>query len=138
MKIFPPLSYTASSVASDYVKRLADQKVWDRVMASSLGAFLSSLPPRGKQLAESLMYAISAVTKWHIGDATPMHQFITEVAGDAAPELAKRMLNGTAPPSAATLTAPDSTEKRRPTHSVAQGIETFTSFIAPWHGRNKE
>ncbi len=136
MPLIPPLSYAASSVASDYAKRWADQKVWDRIMAGPAGRFLNSLTPRGQKFAEPLMYAISALMKWHVGDSTSVRQFITEVAGDAAPELAKRMLNDHTPPSAAVV--PMVPEKRRVVQSVTQGIEAFTSFIAPWHGRNKE
>lgn len=94
MSLFPSMPRVGANIASNYTKRIADQHLWDRLTATPLGRWLKSLPRSGKYSAEALMYLADCIVKHQIGDSTPLRQFLSEVLGEAGPEMAKRMLNG--------------------------------------------
>ena len=94
MDNFPSLKMAAAKIASSYGKRLADQKLWDALMRTPYGQRLLALSRTQKYGAEAVFYILDVIA-WHkIGSDSPLRVAISEFVGDAAPEIAKRMLNG--------------------------------------------
>ncbi len=90
----PAVTMAAAKVASSYGKRWADQSLWDAFMLTSLGQKLLTLSRTQKYGVEAVAYLLDTVVWHNIGDSSPLRVFMNEILGDAAPEIAKRMLNG--------------------------------------------
>lgn len=101
-----PFPRIISSVAADYSKRWADSNLWDSLMATPTGRWFVGLSRNQKLTAEMIAYLSSAIVKWHLGDHTPLRQYLSEVGGDAIPELAQRMLDGRGTPADSPGTSP--------------------------------
>lgn len=96
--LIPPFSTLVASMSADLTKRLADERVWDALMRGPIGQSLRRVSDGHELSTEMAMYLASAITKWHIGQDTPLASYLNEVLGDIAPEIAKRMRQNVAEP----------------------------------------
>ena len=80
-------------VAASYLKRWLEKR-YDTLMDSPTGERLKQLDPKSKYGIEAALYVLTAVLDQKLDDSTPMKALVKNVAMDAGPEMAKRMLNG--------------------------------------------
>ncbi len=79
--------------ASGYAKRWMESN-YDALMLTTVGKKLTSLGPTQKHAAEAGLYALMTYADQKFKADTPLKKFLTEVGKDAAPEIAKRVING--------------------------------------------
>jgi hypothetical protein len=125
MSLFPPFSRLIANTLANYSKRFADQSLWDRLIATPWGQRLHHMPRSSKFLAEMAMYLGDFAMKESIGSETPVRLFWSEFLGDAAPELAKRILNGDSLPRPRIITIP----------SKPSGLEKLNKHLRHWSSR---
>lgn len=79
--------------ASGYAKRWMESN-YDKLMRTAAGKKLTSLGSAQKYAIEAGLYALMAYTDQKLKADTPLKKFLSEVGKDAAPEIAKRLVNG--------------------------------------------
>ena len=116
--IFDTVERHIPSIVSKYAKRLLEP-VYDWLFTTYLGRYCRSLNSSQKHAIEASMYIATEFLDSGLKGNTPLKQITREVVVDAAPEIAKRLLNG---PESSSLPA-DSKEKGWPV------VETMTEDI---------
>lgn len=94
-----------SLMATGYLKRWLERR-YDTAMQTPFGEFLHRLDPASKYGLEAALYALTALVDRRLDESTPLGVIVKQVAMDAGPELAKRVLNGE--PAAGSAVAPSS------------------------------
>jgi hypothetical protein len=79
--------------ASGYAKRWMESN-YDKLMRTAAGKKLTSLGSTQKYAIEAGLYALMTYADQKLKTDTPLKKFLTEVGKDAAPEIAKRIING--------------------------------------------
>jgi len=83
-----------ANIAASYARRELDRSVYDRLMASPLGARLAALDRKNQYALEFIAYSVTAVTLRQSADAGSVRTFVNSVVADAPAEIAKRVING--------------------------------------------
>lgn len=78
---------------ANYTKRFLE-KGYDRAFQTGLGQKLAGLSPGKKYGIEFALYTLAAFFDSRLAGNTKLRKFAKEVGIDAAPEIAKRMING--------------------------------------------
>lgn len=85
-----------SGIVSKYAKRMLEP-VYDRLLHTRFGRYLKGLSLTKKHALEASMYVASELLEPKLRGNTPLEHFVKEVVADAAPEIAKRIINGPNP-----------------------------------------
>lgn len=87
-----------TSVAASYAKRWLEGNFYDWLFTTAPGRWARGLDPGTKYAIEAGMYVAAASVVPQPGDSTGLSEIALQVLSDAAPELAKRIINGQKPP----------------------------------------
>ncbi len=86
-----------SSVAGSYTKRWLEGNFYDWVFATDPGKWLKNLDPPIKYAIEAGLYLSAARFIRPSGDSSAIGSYALDILSDAAPEIAKRIINGESP-----------------------------------------
>ncbi|MBI2003611.1 MAG: hypothetical protein HYS78_01390 [Parcubacteria group bacterium] len=79
---------------ANYIKRFLE-KGYDQAFQTRLGQWLVGLGPGKKHALEAIFYALTSFFESRLAENTKLKKLVKEVGIDVAPEISKRMINGT-------------------------------------------
>jgi len=95
--------------AANYAKRFLEG-LYDQAFQTGFGQRLTALPQWRKYAIEFVLNALAAFFERKLKENTAFRKFVKEVAVDAAPEMAKRLINGVKQDILASATTPEEKE----------------------------